>query len=233
MSLNALVPVIFGVIGLIVAYFIYQKVLEFPEGEAKVAEISEEIHLGAMVFIRREYRMLFWFSLVLFLVLLFAPGLGVGTAVAFVVGAVTSAGAGYIGMNTATRANVRTTTAAHTKGAAEALTVAFFGGSIMGLAVASLGLLGLGTLYLFFGGDPETAHTIHGFGMGASSVALFSRVGGGIFTKSADVGVERPCPLAEHAAPPQRGVGKPRKALDRSASFRIVLPHAPGSADET
>jgi K(+)-stimulated pyrophosphate-energized sodium pump len=107
---------------------------------------------------------------------------------AFVVGALASAGAGYIGMSTATRANVRTTTAAHTKGPAEALTVAFFGGSIMGLAVASLGLLGLGTLYLFFGGDPETAHTIHGFGMGASTVALFSRVGGGIFTKSADVG---------------------------------------------
>jgi K(+)-stimulated pyrophosphate-energized sodium pump len=107
---------------------------------------------------------------------------------AFLVGALTSAGAGYIGMNTATRANMRTTTAAHTKGPAEALTVAFFGGSIMGLAVASLGLLGLGTLYLFFGGDPETAHTIHGFGMGASTVALFSRVGGGIFTKSADVG---------------------------------------------
>jgi K(+)-stimulated pyrophosphate-energized sodium pump len=190
MSLNALVPVIFGVIGLIVAYFIYQKIREYPEGDPAVAEIGEEIHLGAMVFMRREYTMLFWFGLVLFLILLFAPGLGFGTAMAFLVGALTSAGAGYIGMNTATRANVRTTTAAHTKGAAEALTVAFFGGSIMGLAVASLGLLGLGTLYLFFGGDPETAHTIHGFGMGASSVALFSRVGGGIFTKSADVGAD-------------------------------------------
>jgi K(+)-stimulated pyrophosphate-energized sodium pump len=190
MSFNALVPVVFGAIGLIVAYFIYQKVREYPEGESKVVEIGEEIHLGAMVFMRREYLMLFWFALVLFLILLFAPGLGVGTAMAFLVGALTSAGAGYIGMNTATRANVRTTTAAHTKGPAEALTVAFFGGSIMGLAVASLGLLGLGTLYLFFGGDPETAHTIHGFGMGASSVALFSRVGGGIFTKSADVGAD-------------------------------------------
>jgi K(+)-stimulated pyrophosphate-energized sodium pump len=190
MSLNALIPVIFGVIGLIVAYYIYQKVREFPEGEAKVAEIGEEIHLGAMVFMRREYRMLFWFALVLFLLLLFVPGLGLGTAMSFLVGALTSASAGYIGMNTATRANVRTTTAAHTKGPAEALTVAFFGGSIMGLAVASLGLLGLGTLYLFFGGDPETASTIHGFGMGASSVALFSRVGGGIFTKSADVGAD-------------------------------------------
>jgi K(+)-stimulated pyrophosphate-energized sodium pump len=190
MSFNALVPVIFGIIGLIVAYFIYQKIREYPEGDPKVAEIGEEIHLGAMVFMRREYTMLFWFGLVLFLILLFAPGLGFGTAMAFLVGALTSAGAGYIGMNTATRANVRTTTAAHTKGPAEALTVAFFGGSIMGLAVASLGLLGLGTLYLFFGGDPETAHTIHGFGMGASSVALFSRVGGGIFTKSADVGAD-------------------------------------------
>jgi K(+)-stimulated pyrophosphate-energized sodium pump len=190
MSLDALVPVTFGVIGLIVAYFIYQKIREYPEGEAKVAEIGEEIHLGAMVFMRREYRMLFWFALVLFLVLLFAPGLGWGTAVSFVVGATASASAGYIGMNTATRANVRTTTAAHTKGPAEALTVAFFGGSIMGLAVASVGLVGLGSLYLFFGGDPETANAIHGFGVGASSVALFSRVGGGIFTKSADVGAD-------------------------------------------
>ena len=112
MSFNALVPMIFGAIGLIVAYFIYQKVREYPEGESKVVEIGEEIHLGAMVFMRREYLMLFWFALVLFLILLFAPGLGVGTAMAFLVGALTSAGAGYIGMNTATRANVRTTTAA-------------------------------------------------------------------------------------------------------------------------
>ncbi len=97
MSLNALVPVIFGVIGLIVAYFIYQKVKEFPEGDAKVVEIGEEIHLGAMVFMRREYTTLFWFSLVLFLILMFAPGLGFGTAMAFLVGALTSAGAGYIG----------------------------------------------------------------------------------------------------------------------------------------
>jgi K(+)-stimulated pyrophosphate-energized sodium pump len=93
-------------------------------------------------------------------------------------------------MFTATRANVRTTTAAAESGAPAALTVAFFGGSIMGLTVAAMGLLGLGILYLAFGGDPHTAHVIHGFGMGASSVALFSRVGGGIFTKSADVGAD-------------------------------------------
>ena len=101
-----------------------------------------------------------------------------------------SAIAGWIGMYTATQANVRTTTAAHTDGAAAALSVAFFGGSIMGLTVASMGLIGLGVLYLLYGGDPETAHHIHGFGMGASTVALFSRVGGGIFTKSADVGAD-------------------------------------------
>jgi K(+)-stimulated pyrophosphate-energized sodium pump len=163
-------------------------VKSYPEGDDKVKKIGEAIHEGAMVFMRREYQMLGIFSAVLLVFLLIF--LGVNTAFAFVVGAAASAGAGYIGMNTATRANVRTTTAAHTEGAAAALSVAFFGGSIMGLAVASLGLLGLGTLYLFFGGDPETAHAIHGFGMGASTVALFSRVGGGIFTKSADVGAD-------------------------------------------
>ena len=188
MSFNALIPTLFGVFGLVIAYFIFQKVKEYPEGEAKVKEIGDQIHLGAMVFMRTEYRILFWFVLVLTVLLLFS--LGFATAFAFVVGALASGTAGYIGMNTATRANVRTATAAQTKGAAEALTIAFYGGSIMGLAVASMGLLGLGILYLFFGGDPESAHAIHGFGMGASSVALFSRVGGGIFTKSADVGAD-------------------------------------------
>jgi len=185
---SILLPTIFGLIGLAVAYFIYREVLKYPGGEGKVAEIGDAIHLGAMVFIRREYSILGLFCLVLIVVLYLV--LGWETALSFTVGALASALAGYIGMSTATRANVRTTVAAHTRGAAEALTVAFFGGSIMGLAVASLGLLGLGTLYLFFGGDPETAHAIHGFGMGASSVALFSRVGGGIFTKSADVGAD-------------------------------------------
>ena len=188
MESSGLIPALFGALGLIVAWFIYGKVKEFPAGEAKVAQIAEQIHVGAMVFMRREYKFLTIFCGVL-VVVLFAT-LGFNTAFAFIVGALTSAGAGYIGMSTATRANVRTTTAAHTQGAEAALTVAFFGGSIMGLAVASMGLLGLGTLYLFFGGDPETAHAIHGFGMGASSVALFSRVGGGIFTKSADVGAD-------------------------------------------
>ena len=188
MSLTALWPTLFGVLGLAAAWWIYQKVKAYPAGEAAVADIGDQIHLGAMVFMRREYKMLGYFAGALLIILWVT--LGFQTAFAFLCGALASAAAGYIGMSTATRANVRTTVAAHNSGAAEALTVAFFGGSIMGLAVASLGLLGLGTLYLFFGGDPETAHTIHGFGMGASSVALFSRVGGGIFTKSADVGAD-------------------------------------------
>ena len=189
MSANALIPMILGIVGLWVAWYIFQKVKAYPEGEPNVVKIADQIHLGAMVFMYREYKMLAWFCGVLIIIILLTP-LGIKTAFAFIVGALSSAGAGYIGMNTATRANVRTATAAHSRGAAEALTIAFFGGSIMGLAVAALGLLGLGLLYLFFGGDPHSAHTIHGFGMGASSVALFARVGGGIFTKSADVGAD-------------------------------------------
>jgi K(+)-stimulated pyrophosphate-energized sodium pump len=188
MSANALIPIILGIGGLAVAWFIFQKVKAFPAGEDKISDIAEQIHLGAMVFMRREYKILLWFCIVLAIILWLA--LDLANVFAFIVGAVSSAGAGYIGMNTATRANVRTAVAARDRGAAEALTVAFFGGSIMGLAVAAMGLLGLGILYLFFGGDPHTAHTIHGFGMGASSVALFARVGGGIFTKSADVGAD-------------------------------------------
>ncbi|MDX1512522.1 MAG: sodium/proton-translocating pyrophosphatase, partial [Gammaproteobacteria bacterium] len=188
MSANALIPIILGIGGLAVAWFIFQQVKAYPEGDEKVAKIADQIHLGAMVFMRREYKILFWFCVVLVVVLWYF--LDFATVFAFIVGALSSAGAGYIGMSTATRANVRTATAARDRGASEALTIAFFGGSIMGLAVAAMGLLGLGVLYLFFGGDPHTAHTIHGFGMGASSVALFARVGGGIYTKRADVGAD-------------------------------------------
>ncbi len=183
-----LIPPLLGIVGLLVAWAIYGLVLRYSAGEDKVKKIADAIHLGAMVFMRREYTMLAGFALVLLVILYFA--LGPNTAIAFLVGALSSALAGWIGMYAATKANVRTTTAAHTSGAAAALSVAFFGGSIMGLTVASMGLLGLGFLYILFGGDPETAHNIHGFGMGASTVALFSRVGGGIYTKSADVGAD-------------------------------------------
>jgi len=186
--MDAILPIFLGLVGLYIAKRLYEMVVVYPAGEGEVVEIGDQIHLGAMVFIKREYTMLGIFAGVLLVLL--AIFLGMGTAFAFLVGAACSAGAGYVGMFTATKANVRTTTAAHNEGAASALTVAFFGGSIMGMTVASVGILGLGILYLFFGGDPETAHIIHGFGMGASTVALFSRVGGGIFTKSADVGAD-------------------------------------------
>jgi K(+)-stimulated pyrophosphate-energized sodium pump len=189
MSFEALIPTILGAFGLYAAYRIFGMVLKYPAGSGKVVEIGDAIHKGAMVFMHREYKILGIFIAVVLVAILLSP-LGWNTAFAFLVGALCSGSAGYFGMFTATQANVRTTIAAKDEGAATALTVAFFGGSIMGLCVASMGLLGLGLLYLLFGGDPETAHVIHGFGMGASSVALFSRVGGGIFTKSADVGAD-------------------------------------------
>jgi K(+)-stimulated pyrophosphate-energized sodium pump len=181
-------PPLLGIAGLCCALFIYFLIKRHPVSNPKIIKIGDAIHLGAMVFMNREYKMLFMFALICAAALYYY--LGQNTAMAFTAGAVCSAFAGYMGMFTATKANVRTTQAAHDQGAAAALSIAFMGGSVMGLCVASMGLLGLGTLYYFFGSDPHTAHVIHGFGMGASVVALFSRVGGGIFTKSADVGAD-------------------------------------------
>jgi len=182
---NLIAPVL-GVLGLFIVVIIYQWITKQDGGSGAVKKIGEQIHIGAIVFMKREYKMLSIFALVL-LVLLYIF-LGAASALCFLVGAVTSATAGYIGMNTATIANVRTAQAAHDNGSASALTVAFFGGAVMGLSVAALGLLGLGGLYYFFGAEHSEA--LHGFAMGGSVVALFSRVGGGIFTKSADVGAD-------------------------------------------
>ena len=189
MTALSTVPAILGLFGLLCAFLVYKKVRSHSPGTGNVVDIGDQIHLGAMVFMRAEYSRLGIFCLIC-IIGLGLSDLGWHTALAFFVGAISSASAGFIGMYTATQANVRTAVAARDSGAPEALTVAFFGGSIMGLTVAAMGLLGLGTLYLLYGSDPHTAHTIHGFGMGASSVALFSRVGGGIFTKSADVGAD-------------------------------------------
>ncbi|MFL3653940.1 MAG: sodium-translocating pyrophosphatase [Halioglobus sp.] len=183
------IPPMLGFAGLVVAFIIYHIMLRHDPGGGVVKKIGDQIHLGAMVFMHREYKMLVMFSLVL-LVAIFVSPLGLNTAIAFTAGAVSSATAGYLGMFAATKANVRTAVAAHDHGQKTALSVAFYGGSVMGLCVASLGLVGLGGVYWYFGGDPETVDAIHGFGMGASVVALFSRVGGGIFTKSADVGAD-------------------------------------------
>jgi K(+)-stimulated pyrophosphate-energized sodium pump len=183
------IPPLLGLAGLTVAFIIYHIMTRHNHGDGTVKAVGDKIHLGAMVFMHREYKMLGAFALMLLVLIFFSP-LGPNTAMAFVIGALSSAIAGYLGMFAATKANVRTAVAAQTHGKGQALAIAFYGGSIMGLCVASLGLLGLGGLFWYFGGNPETAHSIHGFGMGASVVALFSRVGGGIFTKSADIGAD-------------------------------------------
>lgn len=188
MSVQA-VPALLGIFGLVIAFVIYGVIAKLKVNDPKVASIGNQIHIGAMAFMRREYTILFAFVIVLAILIGFSD-LGLHTMYAFLLGAFCSAFAGYIGMFTATKANTRTTMAAHEQGASAALTTAFYGGSVMGLTVASMGLLGLGILYYLYGANAESAHTIHGFGMGGSVVALFSRVGGGIFTKSADVGAD-------------------------------------------
>ena len=188
MSMNY-IPLSMGGLGLVAAFVVYRLVASYPAGGGKVADIAAKIQTGAMTFMRREY-LLLWAVAALTILAIGLSDLGWDTAFAFFVGALCSSLAGFIGMFTATRANVRTTVAAHEKGAGAALSVAFYGGSVMGITVAAMGLVGLGLLYIMYGSDPGTAETIHGFGMGASLVALFSRVGGGIFTKSADVGAD-------------------------------------------
>ena len=185
----ALFPPLLGLIGMIAAFVVYTLVMKYPDGEDKVKKIGDQIHTGALAFMKTEYKYLLIFIAVL--VVLAQMFLGTETAIAVIVGAACSSLAGFIGMYAATKANVRTATAAQKDGAAAALSVSFYGGSVMGLCVASLGLIGLGGLYYFYAADGSThVHALEGFGMGASVVALFSRVGGGIFTKSADVGAD-------------------------------------------
>ena len=183
-----LLPPVLGVAGMFAAAFVYMLVMKYPDGEDKVKKIGDQIHAGALAFMKTEYKYLTIFIVIIVLLAWFA--LGPYTAISIIMGAICSSVAGFIGMYAATKANVRTATAAQKDGPAAALSVSFYGGSIMGLCVASLGLIGLGGLYYFYipaGIDP---HKLEGFAMGASVVALFSRVGGGIFTKSADVGAD-------------------------------------------
>ncbi len=179
---------IFGVVGFVIALVLYNIVKAQPVGNEKMHEISDDIHAGAMAFLGREYRVLAIFIVLVFA--LIAISMNLQTALAFVGGAICSMTCGFIGMKAATRANVRTSEAARAHGQAKALEVSFNGGAVMGLAVASLGLVGVGIAFIFFGGDPETSKYINGFAMGASSIALFARVGGGIYTKAADVGAD-------------------------------------------
>ena len=168
---------------LVFALILWFKLSKAEAGNERMQEIAAAIHEGAMAFMKREYTYLAIFVVVLTVVL--ALAINVLTAVSFVIGALLSATAGYVGMSVATIANVRTAHAARS-GINPALTIAFSSGTIMGMMVAGLGLFGLGTLYLFI---PDPA-VINGYALGASSIALFARVGGGIYTKAADVGAD-------------------------------------------
>ena len=176
--------------GLLLALLLYGSIRRKPEGSAVMKDIAASVHEGAMAFLRREYSILLIFIIVVFALLY--VGINERTAYAFLTGAACSIAAGFAGMKAATRANVRTANAASEKGQGPALSMAFTGGAVMGLAVASLGMLGISSLALAFGIWENASHAsaISGFAMGASSIALFARVGGGIFTKTADVGAD-------------------------------------------
>ena len=186
MALLDLIPYSFiiGFLGLVFALVLYFLIKRYPRGNERMIEISEAVHSGAMVFLRREYTYIFIFVAVMFVVLwqLFS----VYTSLAFLTGASCSMLAGFIGLKGSTRSAVRATQGAIEGGTPRALTIAFQGGAIMGISVAALGVVGIGIFYFF----TKNMEIINGFAMGASSVALFARVGGGIYTKSADIGAD-------------------------------------------
>ena len=174
-------------LGIVLAGILYITIVRRSAGNERMRTIGAQIHLGAMTYLRAQYLKIAIFVLLVGMLLYFAYDLRM--SLAFVFGAVSSGLAGFVGMKAATRANVRTTAAAQEKGAQAALQVAFDGGAVMGVAVASFGLLGVGALFLLFG-NVDSVQVIWGFSMGASSIALFARIGGGIFTKAADVGAD-------------------------------------------
>jgi K(+)-stimulated pyrophosphate-energized sodium pump len=179
-------PVIFGVAGLLVAAFFYFRVLAISDGNETMKRIAGYIREGAMAFLNRQYRVLAIYAALVGAAIWMS--LGAVSAGAFLLGAFLSLLAGYIGMKAATHANVRTTEAARTGIKANALLTALDGGAVMGLSVAGLGLIGLGVLYIVFKDNEAISPILHSFAVGASSIALFARIGGGIYTKAADVG---------------------------------------------
>jgi K(+)-stimulated pyrophosphate-energized sodium pump len=191
----SLAAIFTGGLGLLIAFYLYAKIKAAPEGSPAMARVARYIREGAMAFLVREYKVLAIYAAVVSVLLFIAftgQGLGLHASAPFVAGAALSLLAGFFGMKAATYGNVRTTEAARTRGMAAALTMALDGGAVMGLCVAGLGLVGLGTLcFLFSDSESHTfATVIHSFAVGASSIALFSRVGGGIYTKAADVGAD-------------------------------------------
>ncbi len=183
-------PMIGGVAGLFIVMMVFRWIKRQPAGTDIMKDISSQIHDGAMAYLKQQYFVLSIFIVIVFLCLnFFLPEHGLLTGVAYIFGSICSLIAGFIGMNAATLANSRTAWAANQSGQSKALSIAFYGGSVMGLAVASLGLLGLSIMFNIFR-SPTQAPIINGFAMGASSMALFMRVGGGIYTKAADVGAD-------------------------------------------
>ena len=178
-----IIPII-GIIALLVAAGLAANVKKQSEGTDRMKEIAAAIHEGAQAFLMSEYKILVIFIVVVFVAVGFA--ISWTTAICFIIGAFFSIIAGYCGMNVATRANVRTANAAREKGMSAALPIAFRGGAVMGLCVVGLGLFGVSIIYLVTKNDS----ILFGFSLGASSVALFARVGGGIYTKAADVGAD-------------------------------------------
>ena len=179
-----MIPV-FGILALLFATYLARKVARQEEGTGRMKEIAGAIIEGARAFLMAEYRILIFFVVVLFVLI----GIGIGnwvTAICFVVGALFSTMAGYCGMSVATKANVRTANAARVSGMNKALSVAFSGGAVMGMCVAGFGVLGVSAIYLL----TKNVDVLSGFSLGASSIALFARVGGGIYTKAADVGAD-------------------------------------------
>lgn len=176
---------VMGVVALLFAAILAAKVKRADEGTERMKEIASAIREGAQAFLRAEYKILVVFVLVLFILI----GIGIGnwvTAVTFIVGALFSTVAGYWGMTVATNANVRTANGARTGGIGKALGIAFHGGAVMGMCVVGLGLLGVSVIYML----TDDISVLTGFSLGASSIALFARVGGGIYTKAADVGAD-------------------------------------------
>lgn len=181
-------PVIAGAIGLVLALVLYFRVKSQPTGNETMNRIATYIREGAMAFLVREYKVLAIYAVVVGAALWYA--LGAVSSLSFVAGAFLSLLAGFFGMKAATYANVRTTQAAATGSKAKALLVALDGGAVMGLSVAGLGLIGLGVLFMMYRETAEVATVLHSFAVGASSIALFARIGGGIYTKAADVGAD-------------------------------------------
>ena len=176
---------ILGICALLFAFYLTKKVGRQDAGTDRMKEIAAFIHEGARAFLTAEYKILVVFVAVLFVLI----GIGIGnwvTAICFLVGALFSTAAGYIGMNVATKANVRTAAAAKDSGMNKALSIAFSGGAVMGMCVVGFGLFGAGVVYIL----TKNPDVLSGFSLGASSIALFARVGGGIYTKAADVGAD-------------------------------------------